>query len=192
MENQSKNISITMSLTLEEMYAGVTKKIKYKRKKPCMDCENRAGCETCAGQGLALMDSLEEIEIPKGVDRGMTLQFKRKGHFFIPQKKRWSLFSKNKNNTKNEIGNLIVKIKTHKHDFFSRENADLIYHCKLKASEISNGPKLIAIEHLNMEVLNIEVPQNTSNGKILRIGGLGFKDIATNQTGSLMIRLEVV
>ena len=192
MENQSNNISITMNLTLEEMYSGVTKRIKYKRKKPCTNCEKRGGCKTCSGKGITLIDSLEEIEIPKGVNTGMTLQFKRKGHYAATEKSRWSFFSKNKINTNNEIGNLIVKIKAHKHEIFSRENTDLIYHCQLKASEISNGPKLIAIEHLNMEVLNIEIPKNTSNGKILRIAGMGFKDIKTNQTGSLMIRLEVV
>ena len=191
MNPSSINISITLNLTLEQIYHGVTKKIKYKRKKPCLSCENKGGCPTCNGQGIMLMESIEEIEIPKGVASDMTLTFKKKGHFSIQEKKRWSLFSKTKN-SKNTIGNLIVKIKTLPHEYFSRENANLIYHCKVSQSELAAGPKLIAIEHLNMEVLNIEIPQNTPSGRILSIGGMGFKDIASKRTGNLMIRLEVV
>lgn len=53
------NIRITMNLTLEEMYKGVTKKIKYKRFEPCDNCggsgmtseSRKKTCRSCGGQG---------------------------------------------------------------------------------------------------------------------------------------------
>ena len=59
---KGSNIRITMNLTLEEMYSGVTKKIKYKRFEPCGNCggdgmtseSRRKTCKTCGGRGTLL------------------------------------------------------------------------------------------------------------------------------------------
>lgn len=57
--SKGSNIRITMKLTLEEMYNGVTKKIKYNRFEPCDKCGGSGKtdktrermCRTCGGSG---------------------------------------------------------------------------------------------------------------------------------------------
>lgn len=59
---KGSSIRITLALTLEEMYNGVTKKVKYKRFMPCTHCKGsgmtenskKKICRTCGGTGFAV------------------------------------------------------------------------------------------------------------------------------------------
>lgn len=59
---KGSSIRINLKLTLEEMYNGVTKKIKYKRFEPCNNCggsgmtseSRRKTCRTCGGSGTVI------------------------------------------------------------------------------------------------------------------------------------------
>ncbi len=192
MENYSNDISIKIKLTLEEMYSGVTKKFKYKRKKPCNVCNKPRGCTNCSGQGLRIEESIEEIKIPEGVDKGMVLKFKNRGHYFIEKKNFWNLFSNKNSHPNNNVGSLIINIEEVKHDYFSRDKADLIYKCQIRKSDLTKTDKKIEIKHLDDEIMTIQIPKNTIDGKIFRIKGKGFKSIADNQTGSLLIIAKII
>jgi len=188
MENYTNDITIKMNLTLEEMYSGVSKKIKYKCKRPCTSCDNSKDCSICFGKGLVLKEVEEEIKIPEGVGKGMVLKFKNKGHFYYKKKKIWEIFS----NQKNDLGNLILNVEETKHDVFQREKSDLIYHCQIKQSKLELADERIEIQHLNKERIKILIPKNTSDGKIFRIKGKGFKNLANNQMGNLLIVTKVI
>ena len=82
---------------------------------------------------------------------------------------------------------MIINIEEIKHDIFSRDKSELIYKCQIKQSELKEGDKIIEIPHLSKEVMKIQIPKNTIEGKKFRIQGKGFKNIADNQTGSLLI-----
>ncbi len=192
MARNSNDLGINLKLTLEEMYSGITKKIKYKRNIPCSGCNNSKECPTCAGRGLVLSESIEELKIPEGVGSGMQLKFKNKGHFYIENKGIWKMFSNRKNKAKSTFGSLIVTIEEIKHDVFSRDGSDLIYQCRIRQSDLKKADKVIEIPHLDKEIIKVQIPKNISDGKILRIQGKGFKNIAENTIGSLLIKVNVV
>ena len=188
MTSNPNDITMSLKLTLEEMYSGVIKKIQYQRNQPCSSCNKSSDCSACSGKEIALSEIIEEIKIPEGVDEGMTLQFKNRGHFYYEKKKLWELFSKNKNG----FGSLILNVEAIKHDLFYREGSDLIYPCRIEQSDLEKGNQIIEVQLLNKETLKIQIPPNITDRKILRIKGKGFKDIATNQKGNLLIVIDVV
>lgn len=192
MEKEASDIHIKMKLTLEEMYAGVTKHIRYQRKKACTQCKADRDCSHCGGAGLVLQEAVEEIIIPTGVGKGMKLQFKDKGHGYFEQKPLWGIFSRKKDKSAPRFGNLILRIEEVEHRHFRKENLDLIYSCRVKKSAIAATDQEIEFQHLSKEKIRAVIPQNAKDGKILRIKGKGFKDLADNSYGNLLIVLQVV
>ena len=186
MEKSSHNIEVTVALTLEEIYTGVKKKLYLQRKVECGQCRNYKKCPECKSTGLVLRNIAQEIDIPAGVDKGMTLNFKNKGHQYPNKKNIWSkLLTKNTP----RFGNLVVNINEKPNPIFKRYGADLIYICQVNKQAIEQGPLSITIPHLSKEAMKIQIPHKTANGKILRIKGKGFVDIENQSIGNLMIKI---
>jgi molecular chaperone DnaJ len=56
-QRRGNDLRVQMSVTLEEVLNGTTKKVKYKRQHPCGSCNGRGGtdvrtCTTCGGAGV--------------------------------------------------------------------------------------------------------------------------------------------
>lgn len=186
MENSPHNINATIALTLEEIYTGVKKKLYIQRKVVCRQCRNYKKCPECKSTGLVLENVAQEIDIPAGVDKDMTLNFKNKGHQYPNKKNIWSKLLTKSNS---RFGNLVISVEQKPHPIFKRNGADLIYICQVSKEAIEQGPLPITIPHLSKEAMKIQIPQKTANGKILRIKGKGFVDIQNQSRGNLMIKI---
>jgi molecular chaperone DnaJ len=191
MHPNSNDISITLKLSLEEVYSGITKHISYKRIIKCSSCNAAKDCRKCQGKGLVLKEVKEPINIPQGVDEGMVLKFRGKGNHYFESKAVWYVFSQKKDTSKVKTGDLIIQIESEKHPVFERRNSDLIYRCDLQKSLINVTDVTIEFNHLDEEYINIKIPQNTQNGKVFRIKGKGFKNLADNSFGNLLIAVNV-
>lgn len=191
MNTGTPDVKVTINLSLEEMYSGVTKSLNYKRVIPCTSCNLAKECPDCRGKGLVLDEVAEPINIPQGVDEGMMLKFRGKGNRYFETKDFWNVFSKKTDTSKIKSGDLIVQIKAIAHDVFERADADLIYRCDLVKSLIEVTDVNIEFLHLNGEYIKIKIPQDTANGKVFRIKGKGFKNLTDNTLGNLLIVANV-
>lgn len=186
MEKSNKDINITLALTLEEMYAGVKKKVKIQRRSKCEKCAKKK-CTRCKGEGSIVIEKTIEITIPAGIADGMELGKKNMGHLL--QEKSRSIFSFL--NKKETNGDLRVKIEEIKHPVFSRRDDHLFFPYEISKSVIDQKAIAITIPHLDKSTLKVQIPQHTTNGKILRIKGKGFKSVTDDTHGDLMICVVV-
>lgn len=191
MNTNSNDVNITVKLTLEEMYSGVTKHVGYKRMIKCSSCNAAKDCLKCLGKGLVLKEINEPITLPQGVDEAMVLKFRGKGNDYFESKAVWYIFAQKKDTSKVKRGDLIIQIEAKAHDVFERSASDLIYRYDLRKSLIDVTDVTIEFNHLNDEFIKIKIPQNTQNGKIFRIKGKGFKNLSDNSFGNLLIIANV-
>jgi len=188
----NSNIRILMELTLEEAYHGVSKKIRYDSKIACTSCTRTKKCPTCKGEGYRMIKEDAEINIPAGIDEGMVIQKNNKGHQVLNSNNLFTLFSADKNVSKNKFGHLLIKIKFKKHKHFTRQGDDLLYSHELAYSETMNSSNELDIHHINKEKLRINIQQGIQDGKIFRIQGKGFKNISNESYGDLYIKFKVI
>ena len=191
MTKKELDIKIKLHLTIAEMYCGLTKKLKITRMVSCKKCRKPKDCNQCNEKGLIKTESIEEIMIPAGIDEGMTLVLKDKGHTFAKKTSILDYFSISNRNTLITKGDLKIIINASEHDVFTRENFDLIYLCKMSNLELTNSNGNINIILPDNEIIKVKIPQDSIDGRILRIRDKGFSSISTSQKGDLYIKLKI-
>ena len=112
-EKKAKDIVIELECTLEELYNGCVKNVKYNRKKVSSDSITLKDVE----------DSID-VEILRGYDKNSVIRFKDMGNEGLGEKN----------------SDLIIKIKEKKNNLFKRVNKnDLIYIHEISLSQALNG-----------------------------------------------------
>jgi curved DNA-binding protein len=89
-----------------------------------------------------------------------------------------------------EKGDLYLKIQIEKHPYFERKESDL--YCDLKVdlyTAVLGGKK--EVKTLDGKRVNIIIPKETENGKILKVKGMGMNKPERNERGDLFIRINV-
>lgn len=189
MNTKAEDIHLKIDLTLDEMFAGVKKNIKYQRNVTCTHCKHASKkCKVCKGHGLIQKEENVSIDIPAGVDVDMVLHKNNLGHHLA--KNFWSFFQ-----SKNQIakaGDLHIDIGQIKHPLFQRDKDHLVYNYQISKSLIEESAQIIDITLLNGKTIQIEIPQHVTNRKILRLQGLGFNNITSGVNGDLLILLSVI
>lgn len=216
------NLRIKISLSLEEISEGVTKKIKLKKDINCDVCHgsgakdsgsvttcstckgsgyvrqvrstflgqmattsscpscNGTGkkitsfCPSCKGKGLMLGEETIEINIPAGVEDGMQLSMRGKGH-------------KGRNN--GASGDLIVNIEEKQHEDFVRDGKNIVFETNLNFSDLVLGTD-ITVPTIKGKV-KINIPAGTPAGKIFRLKGKGVAVLNSYERGDQLIHVNV-
>lgn len=216
------NLRIKISLNLEEIAEGVTKKIKLKKDINCNVCHgsgakdsssvttcptckgsgyvrqvrstflgqmattsscpscNGSGkkitsfCQSCKGKGLMVGEETLEINIPAGVEDGMQLSMRGKGH-------------KGRNN--GPSGDLIVNIEEKQHEDFVRDGKNIVYETNLNFSDLVLGTD-ITVPTLKGKV-KMNIPSGTPAGKIFRLKGKGLAVLNSYDRGDQLIHVNV-
>ncbi len=216
------NLRIKISLNLEEISEGVTKKIKLKKDITCNVCQgsgakdsssvttcptckgsgyvrqvrstflgqmattsscpscNGSGkkitnfCQSCKGKGLMVGEETLEINIPAGVEDGMQLSMRGKGH-------------KGRNN--GPSGDLIVNIEEKQHEDFVRDGKNIVYETNLNFSDLVLGTD-ITVPTLKGKV-KMNIPSGTPAGKIFRLKGKGLAVLNSYDRGDQLIHVNV-
>lgn len=137
---------VSLWLTLEEVYAGGKKTI---------------GIGTPQGQHAV------EIEIPKGVENGMGVQYSGIAPGGL---------------------DLIIQYRIHPHSTWEREKNNLVTEKTLTVWELILG-KEIPIQVISGQTVNLKVPPKTQPGTIMRLRGFGLPSINGNQ-GDALIKIQ--
>jgi molecular chaperone DnaJ len=222
--NEAKNrkgsdYRISIKLTLEEIFEGGIKKIKYNRKTACGTCNSVGGhgiktCQTCNGNGV----TIEHIRTPIGIMQNVITCHSCSGHgttyttpcgdchgegiiskdeileIKIPvgvQDGMSMTFVGLGQAIKNgTAGSLVVVFNEIQHNRFTRFGNDLKLNIKLPYQTLVLGGK-IDLETIENTKIKITIPEFNNIGDTLRISGKGMRYLNSEHRGDLMLVLDI-
>lgn len=219
---RGNDLRVSLKLSLDEIFKGTSKKLKYKRSNLCQNCNGKGGhgertcgtcngfgrrnitqhtpfgtisqtmncndcqgsgkqitsrCDQCNGHGVQDKEEVVEINIPRGVMNGMTLNLNGHGNYVKG----------------GSAGDLQVHIEELPHEKFKREGNDL--HCDewISISDAVLGGQFDLDTFYGKQ--QIAILPGTESGKIIKVHGKGLPILGSNgQTvgvGNLVIKLNV-
>jgi molecular chaperone DnaJ len=221
-QRKGNDLRVSLKLTLEEVFRGTTKKVKYKRHNACTSCNGAGGhgeracggcngfgrknitqqtpfgtisqtmncnqcqgtgkqttsnCGFCNGHGVQDKEEIVDINVPRGISGGMTMNLQGHGNY-----------------TKGGIaGDLLVNIEELPHHKFRRDGSNL--HCDetISISDAVLGTQLKLDTFYGDQIVTIT--PGTESGKVLTVFGKGLPSMGSNgQTigvGNLIITIKV-
>jgi DnaJ family protein B protein 13 len=172
-EKKDRDINIDLECTLEELYNGCVKNIKYTKKKICEDFR------TTQDQEVSF-----EVEIQKGYDKNTVLPFKEMGNDFPGEKS----------------SDLVIHIKEKKHPYFKRVNKDdLIYMHEISLAQALKGDP-VKLTTLDNRKIAVSIDEIISPSTVKKVPGEGMpiyqKEISvrdlTISKGDLYIKFHII
>lgn len=209
------NIRITLKLTLEDAYNGVTKKIKYKRFEPCDHCSGSGKtdktkekiCRTCGGTGFIFSQNGfmsmqrtcptcggvgKQIENPcshcqgHGIVQKVTETEIKLGKGLLDG---MSVIIGGKGNFpphgKGTVGDLIVQIQIVDYGKYEVDGNNLYFPIELNVIDAILGCD-INVKTVDGRELTAKIPNGTSDGHKLRFRGYGIPKYGTNSCGDII------
>ncbi len=131
-------------------------------------------CNVCYGSGTVMGEEIVSFNIPAGVESGMELSLRGKGHAAphggIP-------------------GDLIIIVEEESHPHFKREGSHLIYHLFLSFPDAALGTQ-IEIPTLEGKA-RVKIEPGTQSGKLLRLKAKGLPSLNGYGRGDIIIDVNV-
>lgn len=213
---KGESIAVTVILTLEEIYSGVEKNIKYERGVLCNSCggngsrfgKSMRACSACGGAGKQIMavggfgipiechhcgghgKFISDI-CPDCNGNGLIKEAKEIKFKFPPGVyEKWHqkiMGGGNESRTKGgQNGDVYVVVKEEPHPIFKRDEHNLVYRLKLTFPDAYFGTK-VQIPTLDGDV-TFDVPPRTPVGKLFRVDGKGMPIlVAKGHFGHLLV-----
>ncbi|MFN0202368.1 MAG: molecular chaperone DnaJ [Bacteroidia bacterium] len=146
----------------------------------CPTCQGEGriierNCKTCEGKGRNMQEENLSVKIPAGVQEGMSLSLRSKGHAGLRG---------------GDAGDLIIQISEKKHDFFERDGDNLIHELFITFPDAALGMKA-EVPTIDGGKVRFEIKAGTLPGKVVRLRGKGLPNINGYGTGDLLIHLNV-
>ena len=172
-ECNEKDINIDLECSLEELYNGCVKNVKFTKKKICEDLR------TTEDQEVNI-----EVEIMKGYDKNTILPFKEMGNDYPGEKS----------------SDLLIHIKEKKHPNFKRVNKDdLIYMHEITLAQALNGDP-VRLTTLDNRKIAVSIDEIISPSTVKKVPGEGMpvfqKEISvrdlTTKKGDLYIKFHII
>lgn len=132
-------------------------------------------CKDCHGHGRLKTKQKVKIEIPAGIDNGMSLKMNGYG---------------DAGESGGIPGDLFVEVHVKPHEFFERHHDDIILDLPISFHEAALGCKKEIPTPLSGNV-RISIPEGTQNGKTLRIRKEGFPNVHGQGKGDLLVHVTV-
>lgn len=208
------SLRIKVKLTLEEIAAGVEKKIKVKRKvqakgvtyKSCTTCGGRGQvnriantvfgqmqtsmpCSTCGGSGQILDSKPANADNNGMVVEEETVSIKIPAGVVDGMQLKVTGKGNDAPGGNSVPGDLIVVIEEIEHDTLKREGENLHYDLYISLSEAVLGASK-EIDTVSGKV-RIKIDEGTQSGKILRLRSKGIPSINGYGTGDMLIHVNV-
>ncbi len=141
----------------------------------CHECNGTGAiqvnpCRPCSGTGTTQEKVKVKIVIPDGISDGMQLRVHEKGD--------WGPAG---------FGDLIVRVRVRPDEKYRRVDNDIHSQVRLKPSECLGGCS-ITVETLRGDK-TVSIPPCTEPGTIIRMSGLGAKNLKTNVIGNHKIEI---
>ena len=145
----------------------------------CRKCNGRGEiiekpCPACKATGKVHETRKLVIDVPPGVDEGMTLQMKGAG---MPVENGYS-------------GDLLVRIHVKPHEFYERlEGGHLLYNVNIRYTDLIFGTDL-KVPTLNGEE-KVKIPAGSKVDSMFRLKGRGLPSYGNRSKGDMVIKLAV-
>lgn len=212
-QRKGSNLRIKLKLTLEEIAAGVEKKIKVNRLvqaegvtfKTCQTCQGQGQvrkvvntmlgqmvstttCSTCNGSGQII------DKRPSGVDNSGLVSKEEIISVKIPagvsEGMQLSMSGKGNEAPGGGIpGDLLILIEEQEDKFLKRDGNNLVYDLYINFIDAALGTS-VEVPSVGSKV-KIKIEPGTQSGKILRLRGKGLKDVNGYDQGDQLIYVNV-
>ena len=146
---------------------------------PCRTCQGQGEiidrpCSICNGSGKIRKTKKINLEIPAGVEDGMTLQLRGEGE----------------QSETGPAGDLLIRVHVRPHSLFERlEDGHLLYNLNLKFTDVALGTE-VKVPTLDGQE-KLKIPQGTQPNTILKIKGRGLPRYGSYGKGDLLVRINV-
>jgi molecular chaperone DnaJ len=130
-------------------------------------------CPSCRGTGRRAHITALCVDIPPGVETGMTLQLRNQGALGDVGAAR---------------GNLRIRLTVKDHADFERRQIDLYCRLAVPSTAMAEGAK-VQVSTLGGGNRQLSIPTGTRNGDTLRIKGAGMPDIGGRVRGDLCVEI---
>jgi molecular chaperone DnaJ len=131
-------------------------------------------CVNCKGLGQVLINKKVSVKIPAGVDNGSRLRLTGEGEA--------GLYG-------GPPGDLYVFIHTKPHDFFERDNTDVICRVPISFVQAALGDE-VEVPTLNGK-RKLAIPKGTQPGEVFRFRGEGIPSLRYKERGDQIIQVMV-
>ena len=145
----------------------------------CPTCQGRGKiiinpCKDCRGEGRKKKKQTIRFNVPEGVDTGMRLRMRGKGH--VPPQG-------------GIAGDLEIELILENHPWFERDGAELLMSLPVGFPDLMLG-RTVTIPHLDDKPLVIKIPANSLAGHTLNIPGRGLPN-GRGRRGDVIILLKL-
>lgn len=131
-------------------------------------------CANCKGMGVLNKREEVNIKVPAGISNGEMIRMTQMGEAV----------------SGGVSGDLYIKINVKSHKIWKRDGNDLVINYKIKLTDALLGAKY-TIEGIDGNV-EIDIPQGTQAGEILRVRGRGVPYIHENKgRGDILVKLDI-
>jgi len=131
-------------------------------------------CTTCKGSGQIRVNKKVAVKIPAGVDSGSRLRLTGEGEAGVYG---------------GPPGDLYVFIHVESHDFFERDNTNVICQVEISFSQAALGDT-IAVSTLNGQK-KLKIPKGTQPGDLFRFRGEGIPSLRSGKRGDQIVQTVI-
>lgn len=145
----------------------------------CPTCNGRGQiiphpCPECSGAGQVLVRKKVAVKIPGGVDSGSRLRLTGEGEAGVYG---------------GQPGDLYVFIHVEPHEFFRRENNDVVCQVEISFVQAALGDKITVPTLTGTETL--EIPKGTQTGEVFRLRGEGIPSLRSRRRGDQLVQVAI-
>ncbi|MFT4947746.1 MAG: molecular chaperone DnaJ [Natronomonas sp.] len=153
---------------------------RMQQRTTCRRCEGEGTvyekrCSTCRGDGIVRNEATLSVEIPAGIQDGMSLRMRGEG-------------APGEGGARN--GDLLVEIEIEDHPEFDREGSDL------QTRKAISFPQAVFGDTVELETFDgaveFDVPEGTQSGETFRLEGKGMPRPQRRGQGDLYVQVQVV
>lgn len=132
-------------------------------------------CKSCEGKGRTMNEEQLSVKIPAGVQDGMSLSLRGKGHAGLRG---------------GDAGDLIIQISEKPSNVFERDGDNLIHSMFITFPDAALGTK-IEVPTIDGGKARFELKAGTLPGKVVRLRGKGMPNINGYGMGDLLVHINV-
>jgi molecular chaperone DnaJ len=145
----------------------------------CNNCNGEGNvidtpCKKCMGDGRVQEERTINIEVPHGVYEGSYMTLRGEG---------------NAGKRGGPAGSIIVVFQEQPHDYFIREEEDIIYNLFITFPEAVLGAD-VEVPTLNGKAM-LKIDPGTQPGKMLKMRGKGLGRLNSNGTGDQLVKVNI-
>lgn len=168
------------TITFAEAYTGAERRFQIETHDVCPTCKGtgvkgNSTCPTCGGTGSLVKSKVIEVKIPAGVRTGSRIRVKGEG-------------SAGSDGTR---ADLYVVVEVLPDPAFRREDDDLYTDVQTELSTAILGGE-VRVPTPKGTHLSLKVPQETPNGRVFRLRGMGMPHLRGTGSGDLLAKVSVV